>query len=125
MPVYKEPSFTIPGVPAIVQHEIMNNRRHVLTKVIIRYFQVCLCCYQTQQVASSTFILFYRILLVLSNYGRLLEEPLLKILARFLLPLDVLSALFLMDNIQMLRASSIARSYPNLRSSQFIWISFE
>ncbi|CAM0950116.1 unnamed protein product [Alopecurus aequalis] len=32
VPVYKEPSFTIPGVPAIVQHEIMNNRRHVLTK---------------------------------------------------------------------------------------------
>lgn len=32
-PVYKEPSFTIPGTPAIVQHEILNNRRHVLTKV--------------------------------------------------------------------------------------------
>ncbi|ONM34038.1 Transducin/WD40 repeat-like superfamily protein [Zea mays] len=32
VPVYKEPSFVVPGVPAIVQHEIMNNRRHVLTK---------------------------------------------------------------------------------------------
>ncbi|XWS58290.1 hypothetical protein CRYUN_Cryun08bG0021200 [Craigia yunnanensis] len=31
-PVYKEPIFTIPGTPAIVQHEILNNRRHVLTK---------------------------------------------------------------------------------------------
>ena len=32
-PVYKEPIFTIPGTPAIVQNEILNNRRHVLTKV--------------------------------------------------------------------------------------------
>ncbi|KAG5549365.1 hypothetical protein RHGRI_014646 [Rhododendron griersonianum] len=32
VPVYKEPSFSIPGTPAIVQHEILNNRRHVLTK---------------------------------------------------------------------------------------------
>ncbi|TVU27532.1 hypothetical protein EJB05_30151 [Eragrostis curvula] len=32
VPVYKEPSLVIPGVPAIIQHEIMNNRRHVLTK---------------------------------------------------------------------------------------------
>ncbi|KAK8285885.1 hypothetical protein V6Z12_D08G255400 [Gossypium hirsutum] len=31
-PVYKEPIFTIPGTPAIVQHEILNNRRDVLTK---------------------------------------------------------------------------------------------
>ncbi|KAL0919300.1 hypothetical protein M5K25_011386 [Dendrobium thyrsiflorum] len=31
-PVYKEPLFTIPGIPAIVQHEILNNRRQVLTK---------------------------------------------------------------------------------------------
>lgn len=31
-PVYTEPSSTIPGIPAIVQHEILNNRRHVLTK---------------------------------------------------------------------------------------------
>ncbi|KAK6944664.1 WD40 repeat [Dillenia turbinata] len=30
--VYKEPSLTIPGAPAIVQHEILNNRRHVLSK---------------------------------------------------------------------------------------------
>ncbi|KAH1033075.1 hypothetical protein J1N35_045249 [Gossypium stocksii] len=30
--VYKEPIFSIPGTPAIVQHEILNNRRHVLTK---------------------------------------------------------------------------------------------
>ncbi|XP_039029165.1 WD repeat-containing protein 48-like isoform X2 [Hibiscus syriacus] len=29
---YKEPNFNIPGTPAIVQHEILNNRRHVLTK---------------------------------------------------------------------------------------------
>lgn len=32
VPVYKEPSFTILGTPGIVQHEILNNRRHVLTK---------------------------------------------------------------------------------------------
>ncbi|XP_010241294.1 PREDICTED: WD repeat-containing protein 48 homolog isoform X2 [Nelumbo nucifera] len=32
VPVYKEPSFTIPGTPGIVQHKILNNRRHVLTK---------------------------------------------------------------------------------------------
>uniref|UniRef100_A0A1D1XI50 WD repeat-containing protein 48 n=1 Tax=Anthurium amnicola TaxID=1678845 RepID=A0A1D1XI50_9ARAE len=31
-PVYKEPSFSIPGIPGIVQHEILNNRRQVLTK---------------------------------------------------------------------------------------------
>ncbi|KAH7678804.1 WDR48/Bun107 protein [Dioscorea alata] len=31
-PVYKEPSFTIPGIPGIVQHEILNDKRHVLTK---------------------------------------------------------------------------------------------
>lgn len=30
--VYREPTLTIPGIPAIVQHEILNNRRHVLTK---------------------------------------------------------------------------------------------
>ncbi|KAJ9180155.1 hypothetical protein P3X46_008434 [Hevea brasiliensis] len=30
--VYKEPTLSIPGTPAIVQHEILNNRRHVLTK---------------------------------------------------------------------------------------------
>lgn len=35
VPVYKEPEFTIPGTPGIVQHEILNNRRHVLTKVLI------------------------------------------------------------------------------------------
>ncbi|KAF8387917.1 hypothetical protein HHK36_026579 [Tetracentron sinense] len=34
VPVYKEPSFTISGTPGIVQHEILNNRRHVLTKVV-------------------------------------------------------------------------------------------
>ncbi|KAK1269783.1 hypothetical protein QJS04_geneDACA005338 [Acorus gramineus] len=32
VPVYKEPSLTIPGIPGIVQHKILNNRRHVLTK---------------------------------------------------------------------------------------------
>ncbi|PON73929.1 Guanine nucleotide-binding protein, beta subunit [Parasponia andersonii] len=32
VPVYKEPTLTIPGTPAVVQHEILNNRRHVLTK---------------------------------------------------------------------------------------------
>uniref|UniRef100_A0A7C9DCE0 [Myosin heavy-chain] kinase n=2 Tax=Opuntia streptacantha TaxID=393608 RepID=A0A7C9DCE0_OPUST len=32
VPVYREPTLTIPGIPAIVQHEILNNRRHVLTK---------------------------------------------------------------------------------------------
>eukprot|EP00268_Persea_americana_P043085 TRINITY_DN4319_c0_g1_i3.p1 TRINITY_DN4319_c0_g1~~TRINITY_DN4319_c0_g1_i3.p1 ORF type:complete len:765 (-),score=156.18 TRINITY_DN4319_c0_g1_i3:709-3003(-) len=31
-PVYKEPSLTIPGTPGIVKHEILNNRRLVLTK---------------------------------------------------------------------------------------------
>ncbi|KAL2528481.1 Transducin/WD40 repeat-like superfamily protein [Forsythia ovata] len=32
VPVYREPSLSIPGIPGIVQHEILNNRRHVLTK---------------------------------------------------------------------------------------------
>ncbi|GKV40401.1 hypothetical protein SLEP1_g48053 [Rubroshorea leprosula] len=32
VPAYRVPTFTIPGTPAIVQHEILNNRRHVLTK---------------------------------------------------------------------------------------------
>ncbi|KAI4350029.1 hypothetical protein L6164_010557 [Bauhinia variegata] len=32
VPVYKEPTFTISGTPGIVQHEVLNNRRHVLTK---------------------------------------------------------------------------------------------
>ncbi|KAI5676493.1 hypothetical protein M9H77_07443 [Catharanthus roseus] len=32
VPVYQEPSFSISGTPGIVQHEILNNRRHVLTK---------------------------------------------------------------------------------------------
>ncbi|GMG99630.1 hypothetical protein Nepgr_001470 [Nepenthes gracilis] len=32
VPVNKEPNFIIPGIPGIVQHEILNNRRHVLTK---------------------------------------------------------------------------------------------
>ncbi|TQD93004.1 hypothetical protein C1H46_021484 [Malus baccata] len=32
VPVNKEPILTIPGIPGIVQHEILNNRRHVLTK---------------------------------------------------------------------------------------------
>ncbi|KAH7654954.1 WDR48/Bun107 protein [Dioscorea alata] len=32
VPVYREPSLTIPGIPGIVQHEILNNRRQVLTK---------------------------------------------------------------------------------------------
>ncbi|KAL8136334.1 hypothetical protein V2J09_002335, partial [Rumex salicifolius] len=32
VPVYKAPLLTIPGTHAIVQHEILNNRRHVLTK---------------------------------------------------------------------------------------------
>ncbi|KAI3516967.1 hypothetical protein L1887_16159 [Cichorium endivia] len=32
VPVYKEPIFSIQGIPGIVQYEIMNNRRHVLTK---------------------------------------------------------------------------------------------
>ncbi|KAL6526160.1 hypothetical protein OROMI_029800 [Orobanche minor] len=31
-PVYREPSFGIDGTSAIVKHEILNNRRHVLTK---------------------------------------------------------------------------------------------
>ncbi|MCI14081.1 WD repeat-containing protein 48-like, partial [Trifolium medium] len=26
------PILTIPGIPAIVQHEVLNNKRHVLTK---------------------------------------------------------------------------------------------
>ncbi|XP_024961262.1 WD repeat-containing protein 48-like [Cynara cardunculus var. scolymus] len=32
VPVYREPTFSIGGIPGIVQHEILNNRRHVLTK---------------------------------------------------------------------------------------------
>ncbi|KAK7269263.1 hypothetical protein RIF29_21984 [Crotalaria pallida] len=32
VPVYKEPTLTIPGIPGIVQHEILNDKRHVLTK---------------------------------------------------------------------------------------------
>ncbi|KZV24977.1 hypothetical protein F511_01947 [Dorcoceras hygrometricum] len=32
VPIYKKPSFSICGAAAIVQHEILNNRRHVLTK---------------------------------------------------------------------------------------------
>ncbi|CAJ1961000.1 unnamed protein product [Sphenostylis stenocarpa] len=32
VPVYKEPTLTIVGTPAIVQHEVLNNKRHVLTK---------------------------------------------------------------------------------------------
>ncbi|CAA2969292.1 WD repeat-containing 48-like [Olea europaea subsp. europaea] len=32
VPVYREPSLSIPGIPGIVQHEILNNKRHVLTK---------------------------------------------------------------------------------------------
>ncbi|CAK9143087.1 unnamed protein product [Ilex paraguariensis] len=32
VPVYREPSFGTPGTPGIVQHEVLNNRRHVLTK---------------------------------------------------------------------------------------------
>ncbi|KAK4759377.1 hypothetical protein SAY87_022508 [Trapa incisa] len=32
IPLYKEPELTIPGSPAIIQHEVLNNRRHVLTK---------------------------------------------------------------------------------------------
>nr|XP_016451499.1 PREDICTED: WD repeat-containing protein 48-like [Nicotiana tabacum] len=32
VPVYEEPSFSISGTPGIVQYEILNNRRHVLTK---------------------------------------------------------------------------------------------
>ncbi|KAF3670804.1 LL-diaminopimelate aminotransferase, chloroplastic [Capsicum annuum] len=35
-PDYKEPSLSIPGTPGIVQHEILNNRRHVLTKIFLR-----------------------------------------------------------------------------------------
>ncbi|KAL3646265.1 hypothetical protein CASFOL_011445 [Castilleja foliolosa] len=32
VPVHREPSFSIDGISAIVQHEILNNRRHVLSK---------------------------------------------------------------------------------------------
>ncbi|KAM7273644.1 hypothetical protein ACFE04_028308 [Oxalis oulophora] len=32
VPAYKEPTFSIPGTPTIVQHKILNNKRHVLTK---------------------------------------------------------------------------------------------
>ncbi|KAI5398432.1 hypothetical protein KIW84_063993 [Lathyrus oleraceus] len=31
-PEYKQPTLTIPGIPAIVRHEVLNNKRHVLTK---------------------------------------------------------------------------------------------
>nr|XP_043633416.1 WD repeat-containing protein 48 [Erigeron canadensis] len=32
VPVYREPNFSIDGIPGIVQYEVLNNRRHVLTK---------------------------------------------------------------------------------------------
>ncbi|KAI3734414.1 hypothetical protein L6452_13882 [Arctium lappa] len=32
VPVYREPTCSIGGIPGIVQYEILNNRRHVLTK---------------------------------------------------------------------------------------------
>ncbi|CAK8544727.1 unnamed protein product [Lathyrus sativus] len=32
VPLYKEPTLTIKGTPGIVQHEVLNNKRHVLTK---------------------------------------------------------------------------------------------
>ncbi|CAI8615522.1 unnamed protein product [Vicia faba] len=32
VPLYKEPTLTIRGTPGIVQHEVLNNKRHVLTK---------------------------------------------------------------------------------------------
>ncbi|XP_076935189.1 uncharacterized protein LOC143601760 [Bidens hawaiensis] len=32
VPVYKEPTFSIDGIPGIIQYEILNNKRHVLTK---------------------------------------------------------------------------------------------
>ncbi|XP_057439445.1 uncharacterized protein LOC130731235 isoform X2 [Lotus japonicus] len=32
VPIYKEPALTIVGNSAIVQHEVLNNKRHVLTK---------------------------------------------------------------------------------------------
>ncbi|XP_071703462.1 uncharacterized protein [Rutidosis leptorrhynchoides] len=32
VPVYRAPTFSIDGIPGIVKHEILNNRRHVLTK---------------------------------------------------------------------------------------------
>ncbi|XP_069144231.1 uncharacterized protein [Solanum lycopersicum] len=36
VPIFKEPSFSIYGTPGIVQREILNNRRHVLTKEVTR-----------------------------------------------------------------------------------------
>ncbi|XP_012569650.1 uncharacterized protein [Cicer arietinum] len=32
VPIYKEPTLSIMGTPGIVQHEVLNNKRHVLTK---------------------------------------------------------------------------------------------
>ncbi|CAL0302251.1 unnamed protein product [Lupinus luteus] len=32
VPVYKEPTLTIAGIPAIMKYEVLNNKRHVLTK---------------------------------------------------------------------------------------------
>ncbi|KAI3696049.1 hypothetical protein L1987_79058 [Smallanthus sonchifolius] len=32
VPLYREPTFSIDGIPGIVQYEILNNKRHVLTK---------------------------------------------------------------------------------------------
>jgi hypothetical protein len=81
--VYKEPSIVIPGVPAIIQHEIMNNRRHVLTKVITKFLlRVLLLNCKEWYHGVCTHILFCRILLVLSSCGRLPGELLLKTLAR-------------------------------------------
>lgn len=50
VPVYKEPIFTIPGTPGIVQHEILNNRRHVLTKV--NHVDFLICYYDEAPVLS-------------------------------------------------------------------------
>lgn len=33
VPVHKEPKFCIPGTAGIVKHEVLNNKRHVLTEV--------------------------------------------------------------------------------------------
>ena len=66
VPVNKEPIFTIPGTPGIVQHEILNNRRHVLTKVIMLIFSYVI-------MMMLLFKVYFDYLVLLSNCMSLLN----------------------------------------------------
>lgn len=92
VPVYKEPVFTIPGTPGIVQHEILNNRRHVLTKVMRVTFSYAILNVILFKLLSNCLIFhacdlmnqcnFDRMLLLRWSCGRLLEVLLLRIMER-------------------------------------------